>query len=76
MIKVGAKVKLVGCVWDGEVPGKVVGIDDNNVALVQIMNLGSWHYLCPTNELIKLTDQEGYEFYGTGANVALSWVKK
>ena len=61
MITKGTKVKLV--VQDSEVAGRVVDIDNNNVALVEIMRMGNWHYHCKLEQLKELSTEEEKKFY-------------
>ena len=61
MIKEGTRVKLT---LDGSVvAGTVVDIAENNVALVEIMRVGNWHYHCPVDQLIKISSNEEKQFY-------------
>ena len=66
MISVGTKVKLI--VKNSEVAGRVVDIDNNDVALVEIMRMHNWHYHCPLTQLKELTEQEEKQFYSGRRN--------
>lgn len=66
MIKKGTKVKLV--VQGSEVAGKVVDIDNNSIALVEIMRMGNWHYHCGLDQLEVLSAEEEKRFYSRNKN--------